>query len=136
MEIIEEAEWWYLPIEDAVVTQSKVDFAFSLSLQMPTNEYFSIRIEQPFTLQTAAGLIEFHAQERITELGPALALHQKVVRSGRAYKNGVLTFIFSDGTILNAHPDPQGNYEGWTLADTGQPRTLIVCLPSGGLAIW
>lgn len=134
MNIIEEPEWWHLPIENAIVMQCLVDFAFTLLFRDATDEVFNIRIEQPFTIQTPAGLTWFHAEERITELGPALDLHQKVLSSGRAYKNGVLTLIFLDGTTLQAHPDPQGNYEAWSIVET--QGTLMVSLPSGGLAIW
>ncbi len=48
-------------------------------------------------------------------------------------QDDVLTLEFSSGSTLRC--EPQASYEAWQVVG-GRPQYLVVCLPSGELAVW
>jgi len=54
----------------------------------------------------------------------------KVIEAS-AGDSGILKVVFAGGASLSCQPD--GNYEPWNVAG---PHGLIVCMPSGELAVW
>jgi hypothetical protein len=121
---------WRLPIANCDVNCCLVDYAFSLRF-FEDNQTAVVRIEGDFTI---FGHELTHRLDPSVprDLGPALSLFGQVVRSASASTEGRLEIAFVDGRILSVEPDDM--YEAWQI--TGPGGMLVVCIPSGGLAIW
>jgi hypothetical protein len=132
-EMVEQSDGWSIGLQEWTVTQCQVDCAFSLTFQAENNEFAHIRIEQPFDLWSADQHWQLSAADDPTALGPALGLLHQTVRFAHVSTSGILELEFSS-MRLHAPPDPHGNYEAWSIS--GVNGTAMVCLPSGGLAVW
>lgn len=66
-------------------------------------------------------------------LGEALALFGRRV-TGAEIVGQELRIAFDDSSLLRVPPHPA--YEAWSYSGPGQPRTLVISMPGGELAIW
>lgn len=122
---------WILPVGEGVVTQLRIDFAFSLTIE----QWIHIRIETPFVLERD-GLAATYDPEQWSTLGPLLQLHQAVVREAEVRKDGWLRLRFADGATLTVEPDER--FEAFSVSGALRPSPpksfSLIALPGGGLA--
>jgi len=128
--LVEHQDRWELPLVGRAVTRCLVDYAFGLQFWSPEAD-FELRIEGLFSLREPSGEELLMMPEDTSSLGPALRLFQREVSSARAFKDGRLEVVFSDGSALQVAPDQQ--YEAWEFAGNGQ---RLVSTPGGELAVW
>ena len=130
--IAEHPDHWEIHLDGRGVTQCRVDHAFAINLWW-LEEDVTIRIEQPFTLESAGRTYEFDAETRPTNLGPALGVLHKGVDRVLAWKDGRLEVFFTNGDVLTA--GPHARFEAWEI--DGSMGFKFVALESGeGLAVW
>jgi len=121
---------WVVPIGDGIVTQLRVDFAFTLCI----GTEISIRIESPFTV-VRAGVRSAHNGEDVRSLGDLLTLHQQRVQELLIREDGLLTIEFADGALLQVPPD--AHYEAFNVVGSFpqiEGQFSFYALPGGGLA--
>ena len=132
-QIVEEDEYFLLPLDGREVTQCRVDSDFSLVSCEPTRDDVVIRVAS-FRLAGRSGdetLID--AEGPRDRLAPALTLYRDRIGHAKAWKDGRLEITFSSGRTLTASPDP--DYESWEVSGPGS--IMLVCVPGGGEpAIW
>ena len=129
-DLVEHGDHWELPLAGRTVTRCLVDHAFGLQFWSPAAE-LELRIEGPFCLREPDGSEQAMEPEEIRSLAPALHLFQRKVSSARAYKDGRLEVLFTDGSSLRVVPAEQ--YEAWEMFGGGQ---RLVSSPGGELAVW
>jgi Family of unknown function (DUF6188) len=121
---------WILPIGKGLVTQLRIDCAFTLLL----DAWIEIRIETPFTYGPQGGAQRFEPSDA-PSLAALLGLHQAVVTSAELRKDGQLTVAFAGGAVLEVLPDER--YEAFQVTGSLPPVrrgfTFVAC-PGGGLA--
>jgi hypothetical protein len=128
--LVKHGKRYELPLAGRVISQCLVDFAFSLAIFGDDHDSF-LRIEEAFTLDRGESSVRLNPGEP-SSLGPALALHNKLVTSAHVSQGGALVVSFSDNTRLKVRPN--ATYEAWEFnASTG---LKVVCMPGGELAIW
>jgi hypothetical protein len=128
--LVEARGKWVLPVGGGVVTQLRIDFAFTLVLE----SWIVFRIETAFSYGKDGPHLTFDPSDS-TGLAPLLMLHQAVVTSAEIRKDGHLTLIFADGGVLVAAPDE--HYEAFNVTGTLPPLDRgfhFVAVPGGGLA--
>lgn len=121
---------WILPVGGGIVTQIRIDFAFTVVLE----SWIEIRIETAFSFGPPGAGRRFEPSEA-TALAPLLGLHQAVVAAAQIRKDGRLTLTFADGAVLEVGPDER--YEAFHVAGSLPPVRRgfrFVALPGGGLA--
>ena len=125
--LTETDDGWELPLCGALVTRCYID-AHAVGLLLgETNVYLEGASELAWRGERAVlGL-----GDDPTEYVPLISPIGHVVSEARASRDGQLALEFSDGSSLNAEPDP--NYEAWNLTFDG---LTFVCQPGGGLAVF
>ena len=116
------------------VCHVEVDYALGLLLiGEDSNDYAAFSIGGLFTLRTPGGVVhEIDYTKGPAAFAPALSLFNQRVQNAETDGAGRLEVVFGDGHVLTAEPD--GDYEAW---DFNGPRgEKVICLPSGGLAVW
>lgn len=121
---------WVLPVGAGLVTQLRVDHAFTLVLE----SWIEIRIETSFSYGMPQGQEQFEPSSPAA-LAPLLRLHAATVTSAEIRKDGGLTLAFADGAVLVVPPHER--YEAFTVTGSLPPVRRgfsFVALPGGGLA--
>lgn len=121
---------WLLPVENAKVTQLRIDYALTLVLE----SWIEVRIETPFSYGPAGDARQFEPSDA-PALAPLLGLHQATVTSAEIRKDGRLTLAFADGSELVVPPDER--YEAFTVTGSLPPvhrGFRFIAVPGGGLA--
>ena len=123
-----------VPFVDAVVTQLRIDNAFSLAFDSSETHWWVLRLEGGFEIDLPDGRRQsFDEEAGAGQLGHAAeALLHRTVTAASVSEAGVLTIAFSDQTQLRVHPHCQ--WEARTL--NGPEGQLIVCGPGGNLSVW
>lgn len=111
-------------------TVTREDFDYTISFE--TDGGYEIRIENDYTLTTAAGVVRFSPGPGNANSGPLTDLVGKLVESSETDINGTLILIFNNGSILRA--EASESYESWTVA--GPDGYKVVCMPGGELSVW
>ncbi|MEU7920734.1 DUF6188 family protein [Micromonospora zamorensis] len=130
--LIERTGKWLLPVGDGVVTQLRIDFAFTLIVEAR----IEIRIETEFSYGAPGGESRFDPSTS-TSLAPLLDRHQAQITAAEISKDGRLTLTFADDAVLVVEPDDQ--YEAFTVTSMPPPGFRgfrFVAVPGGGLAQW
>ncbi|MCG5433831.1 DUF6188 family protein [Mycobacterium sp. MYCO198283] len=110
-----------------------VDITVEYTALLTLTDGFFIRIGSPFTLSTADTVTSLTPeQDSIERFSPLLALIGDSIRRAQVADGGMLKVHFSSGARIDVRPDPP--YEAWVVA--GPDGYLVVCLPSGKLAVW
>jgi len=120
---------WILPVGGGIVTQIRIDFAFTLVLE----SWIEIRIETGFSYGPPGAGRHFDPADPMA-LAPLLGLHQAVVTAAKIRKDGRLTIAFA-GAVLEVGPDER--YEAFQVAGSLPPIRRgfrFAALPGGGLA--
>ena len=131
-QLVEEHDYWLLPLKGRSVTQCCIDYAFTIYL-VERDATFSLRIEQLFVLHQAnADAVTLHPGENAVALAPSLAMFGLTVERGVAYKDGRLEVCFTDGSSIRV--DACHDFEPWEYA--GPAGSRVVSMPGGNLAIW
>jgi hypothetical protein len=115
------------------VSQLKVDFAFTLVVDVGDAGAVEIAIEHPFALQRPdndPAPVEW--QDDAAALAPALALLHVTAESAAAFKDGRLELRLADGLRLLVGAG--GDFEPWSLV--GPAGLRVVSAPGGELAVW
>jgi hypothetical protein len=123
--LTETDEGWLLPLRGATVTRCYVDQYAVGFLADEANVY----LEGQFKIVKDGDQIELGASDEPTQYIPLLALIGQTVSEAEATREGELALVFSDGTQLNASPDPA--YEAWNVTVEGWN---LVSLPGGRVA--
>ena len=132
--LIEHDEYWEIPLCYKPICGFRVDSELKLDFLEPDDEETIVIIKGEFQLSVREKEYTMDA-EKPTTLGPVFSLYRKTVKSAKAYKDdGRLEVEFFEGEKLCAPPDRNRNYESWEVK--GVRHLLIVCKPSGGLAVW
>jgi len=133
MELIEGDNGWVLPIAGTVISQCRVDYAFTLILDGEDGS-FEIRIEQPFTLAAADGDAQLSVDPAAgaAAMAPAITVVHHVIDSAVAFNLGDLTVTLADRRTLRVSRSDQ--YEAWQLV--GPLGLRVVSAPGGELSIW
>ena len=126
--MIEHPDYWELPVLGLTVTRCVIDYRFSFDLDQGN----ALVCLTSFLLSTTTGIYDLDPEKDITELGIALSIFQKQIEDARAYKNGDLDILFSDGSRIQARADP--HFEAWEMVGNGGLR--FISMPGGELAIW
>jgi hypothetical protein len=105
---------WILPVGDGIVTQIRIDFAFTLVLE----SWIEIRIETAFSYGPPGAGRQFEPSDP-TALAPLLGLHQAVVAAAQIRKDGRLTMTFADDAVLEVGPDER--YEAFQVTGSLPP---------------
>lgn len=110
------------------LTDLQVEYSARLHF---TGGYF-VRIETPFVLEVGG-----QSAHLTPDTDPPEALKPLDGLVGQAIADslidrGTLTLNFDDGARIVVRPDD--DHESWTV--TGPEGLLIVCMPSGELAVW
>lgn len=111
---------WILPVGDGIVTQIRIDFAFTLVLE----SWIEIRIETAFSYGPPGAGRQFEPSDP-TALAPLLGVHQAVATAAQIRKDGRLTMTFADDAVLEVGPDER--YEAFQV--TGFPSAHPPRLP-------
>lgn len=130
--LIEETDYWVIPIRGEIVTQCRIDYAFGLEIWESDDFLVSIRIGGNFLFKTDGEEHWLSTQNQPTTLCLALSVLHKKIDTAVAYKNGRLELKFEGNLEVSVPPDLK--YEAWELSGTGGLH--LVCRPGGGLAIW
>jgi len=92
------------------------------------------------TIETEFALTRPGANEMLLDpdgdkkaLGEVLALFGRRV-TGAEIAGQELRIAFDDSSLLRIPPD--ADYEAWSYSGTENPRTLVISMPGGDLAIW
>lgn len=111
------------------VTAVTFDYAVSFTFDAASH----LRIEGVFSLQLPGAPTEISvAPDQPGEAASGLtALHNTLLTQASCTDAGTLRISFSNGASITVAPSPP--YEAWTFTT---PLQSLVCLPSGGLAIW
>lgn len=120
---------WVLPVEGKTVTQIRIDQALTLLV-----DWIEIRIESPFSYGAPDSARQFDPADT-PGLAPLLGLYLATLMSGEIRKDGRLTIVFADGSVLVVLPDER--YEAFTVAGSLPPIHRgfhFVAIPGGGLA--
>lgn len=130
MDFQEEDDHWDLgPFVGKQISRLLIDHALVLQFWTEPGE-LSIYIGGLFHLHEPGHVeVTIYAEPALC-FAPALCLFQKEARSAKAYKDGSLELIFTDGTRLFVPPDT--HYEPWDLRVDEQQ---IISSPGGGL-VW
>lgn len=131
--LVEHDEYWEIPLCNKPICRFRVDSELRLDCLEPEDEETCVKIKGEFLLTVGEKEYAMDA-EKPTTLGPVFSLYRKAVKSAKAHKDGRLQIEFFDGEKLYVPPDRNGNYESWEVI--GVRHLLIVCKPSGGLAVW
>ena len=121
---------WRLPIEQRGVSRCIVDHAFALEFH-EGEQSVVVRIEGSFTI-SHEGRVYRLTPAAPEQLGPAVGLFGRVVRSATASTRGQLVIAFEDGPVLSVEPDAR--YEAWEMY--GADGVRAVCTPGGEIAVW
>ncbi|WP_327031680.1 DUF6188 family protein [Micromonospora ureilytica] len=130
--LIEQTGKWLLPVGDGVVTQLRIDFAFTLIVE----SWIEIRIETEFSYGAPGAESRFDPSTS-TGLVPLLDRHQAQITAAEICKDGRLTLTFADDAVLVVEPDDQ--YEAFTVTSMPPPGFRgfrFVAVPGRGLAHW
>lgn len=119
-----------LPMAGQEVSRVCFDWAITLEFLDGFPET-SIRIGGKIRLQVGTEEVEIDP-EVSASAGRAVVLVRKRAAAGIALRDGTLRIVFSDGTKIAA--SPSSPYEAWELSASNGLK--LVCLPSGGLAVW
>ncbi|MEZ0069277.1 hypothetical protein ABIA32_005321 [Streptacidiphilus sp. MAP12-20] len=127
---IEQDDRWILNLQGLTVTEIGVSYRLSLRIDAD----ISVSLGSPCMLSDDVGASrqETRLDPEWQDVVPALALFNDEVLSAVALKTGALQLVFGSGTQLTCDPIP--SYEAWQVSGPG--GHLMVCLPSGGLAVW
>ena len=123
---------WLLPVGDGVVTQLRIDFAFTLLIEA----WLEIRIQTTFSYGTVADVRRFDPQDA-PGLAPLLDRHQARVAVAEIRELGRLSLTFADEAVLVVESDDR--YEAFTVVGQRSAATrtfLVVATPGGGLSRW
>jgi hypothetical protein len=132
--LVQHEEYWEIPLLDKTVCRFRVDSELKLDFLEPQEEETVIIIKGEFQLQIG-DTVHIMDAEKPTTLGPVFSLYRKPVKSAMAYhKDGRLELQFWNGDTLRIPPDPHQNFESWEIK--GVRGLQVVCMPSGGLAVW
>ena len=115
-----------------IVTQCRLDHAFSLSITVEPTRVFEICIEQSFTVADGREEWTLDPDGDPVQIAPALQVLRRTMRQAVAFKTGSLELVFDDGLMLRVGEDE--DYEAWNLV--GPDALRFVSTPGGGLAIW
>lgn len=121
---------WVLPVGAGLVTQLRVDHAFTVVIE----SWIEVRIETAFSCGMAERLVQFEPSDPVA-LGPLLRLLGVTVTSAEIRKDGRLMLAFADGGVLRVAPHER--YEAFTVTGSLPPVRRgfsFVALPGGGLA--
>lgn len=132
-QVIQDGDKWLLPMQGNVVSQCRMDYAFTIVVGELDHESFLIEIREPFTFVRADGqptTIEPEADP--LGMGAALSVLRGKVVEAVVYEDGRLEIHFERGERIRVSAGTQ--YEPWTV--TGPDGLRFVSLPGGGLAIW
>jgi hypothetical protein len=132
--LVEHDEYWEIPLCKKPICRFRVDSELKLDFLEPEDEETVVIIKGEFQLTVSEEEYTMDA-EKPTTLGSVFSLYRKAVKSARAYKeDGRLEVEFFKGEKLYVPPDRNRNYESWEIK--GVRHLQIVCMPSGGLAVW
>lgn len=120
-----------MPIRGAEVIQVRVDYAFSLIVEVD-DEYATsgvIRINAPLVFDNGSGPVTIDP-ERAAEVAPLLTLHKAVIASAEAAPDGRLSLRFLDRRTIDVESTDE--FEAWEahfarLPD-GPPYGLVAAL--------
>lgn len=119
-----------LRLAGRTVSRCYVDDAFGIQL-LEDGPEVDLRLGGPFVV--GDGITEWRAHaETMSNLDKALAIVHRTLTRAVARADGTLAIELSGGLTIRVPPNPP--YESWTLASADGMK--VVCLPSGGLAIW
>jgi hypothetical protein len=129
--LVEANGGWLLPLGNGVVTQLRIDFAFTLMIEA----WLEIRIQTAFVYGIAGNIRPFDP-EQAPALAPLLDRHQARVTVAEIRPEGRLSLTFADQAVLTVEPDDR--HEAFSVVGQRSPRPhfLIVAAPDGGLAHW
>jgi len=130
-QLIENEDYWILPLEDKPVCRFLVDSQLTIEFLEPESERTIIVIGGEFNLEIDSKEYVLSA-EKPTTLGPVFALYRATVASALAFKSGRLEVRFAEGAKISA--TPHSDFESWHV--TGARGLCVVCRPGGDLAIW
>lgn len=132
VELVAAEDRWVVPLDGGVVTQCRVDYAFTLVIDGARGS-FELRIEQPFELRRVDGVPMSLSWERDPmALAPALSVLHVEVDAALAFKDGRLELRFGDGGWLRVSASEE--FEAWTLV--GPDGLRLASMPGAELAIW
>ena len=123
----EDADGWTLRFAEPLVTQLRIDYAFSLVLA----DGAVIRIDEPFDLGTLEETSLVPPGDVTHEVAAALPLFNQSVHSVRISRSGELTIRFDEGPVIEV-PVNQG-YENWLISLVD--GDTWVGLPGGGVSV-
>jgi hypothetical protein len=129
LRLVEFTDRWEFSHTDFVVTRCSIDYAFSITL-LRDNRYVTIRIENDFIFKKNGKALTISVADTKT-LVEILAILHKQLRDIKMYKTGQLELHIDKFEII---VEPDEKYETWNL--TSDNGLLVVCIPSGKLAIW
>jgi hypothetical protein len=133
-EFAETPDRWGLALESHAVVQCRVDYAFTLVIDGPSDG-LEVRIQQPFELLSGADgetPVRIDPNGDPSGLVPALGLWRAELVEALAFKDGRLELRFAEGERLHV---PAGEkFEPWTLVGPAELR--LVSMPGGDLAVW
>jgi len=132
MKLIEESDRWLIPIQGLIVTQCRIDYAFSIVLWESREFSFSIRIGGEFICRVNNQEHHLHAERAPMELSPAISVLHKPIETAVAKKDGFLELMFTSDIHIIVPPDPK--YEAWELS--GSKGLLMVCTAGGNVSLW
>jgi len=128
--LVEARSKWVLPVGSGIVTQLRIDAAFTLVME----SWIVFRIEAAFSYGRDGAQRTFDPSDS-AGLAPLLKLYRAVVTSAEIRKDGQLTLRFADGGALVVTSDE--DYEAFNVTGTLPPLDRgfhFVAVPGGGLA--
>ena len=131
--LIDRPDYWEIPLGGKPVCRFTIDSETKIEFFEPPDEETVIILKGQFTLNIGSNRYGLDA-EKPTELCPLFSIYRSVVRTAKAFKNGLLEVDFLDGEQLSAPPDEKRTYESWEII--GARHLRMVCLPSGGIMVW
>ena len=132
LEIEETPQSWIITVEDMIVSQCRIDYAFSLILLRKSDELsLEIRIEGNFIYFVGKKKYHLSPGKEPSKIYPALGILHKNMESLVAGKDGNLKLTLENDLHIFVPPDP--NYEAWAISS--RKGLLFVGLPKG-IAVW
>ncbi len=129
---VEAGDHWQLPMAHRMVTQCRLDYAFTLVVADDPAGSFEIRIERPFAVHHGGHEIVLDPEGESEAMAPALAFLRREVERAIAFKDGRLQLCFVGGGALRVPADEE--YEAWSIV--GPAGLRVVSMPGGELAVW